>query len=228
MAVTRTSTVPAARAVPDPEVPDPDASGTDASGTDLLAAGRAVLTEHRAVTDASEALLPIAAAVAGEIIACYRRGGTLFSFGNGGSAADAQHLAAEMVGRFRRERGPLPAVALTVDSSALTSIGNDYGFSEIFSRQLHGLARPGDVAVGFSTSGTSENVVSALAAARRLGVRTVLLTGAVTRPEVADHCLAVPSTTTARIQEMHLVLLHLISELVDSWAADSWAADSAQ
>lgn len=187
--------------------------------TDATTAGQAVLAEHLAVAAASAQLAPAAAAVASDVIDCYRGGGTLFTFGNGGSAADAQHLAAEMVGRFRRDRRPLPALALTVDSSAMTSIGNDFGFDEIFARQIRALARPGDIAVGFSTSGTSANVLAGLAAARAVNARTVLMTGATGRPEVADHCLAVPSTTTSRIQEMHLVLLHLISELIDAWAA---------
>lgn len=179
---------------------------------------RALLEDHLAVAAGTADLLPAATAVAQALIDCYATGGTLLTFGNGGSAADAQHLAAEMVGRFSRERRPLAAVALTVDSSGITSIGNDYGFDEVFARQVTALARPGDVAVGISTSGTSPNVVAGLAAARDAGATTVLFTGAARRPEVADHCLSVPSTTTSRVQEMHLFLLHLVSEIVDAWA----------
>ena len=202
-----------------PLVPD-TAPPTAAAPADQAAVrvGRALLDEHLAVAAATAQLLPAAAAVAADLIACFSAGGTLLTFGNGGSAADAQHLAAEKVGRFRRDRRPLSAVALTVDSSAMTSIGNDYGFDDVFSRQVRALARAGDVVVGVSTSGTSPNVVAGLAAARAAGARTVLLTGAVDRPGVADRCLAVPSTTTARIQEMHVFLLHLVSEIVDAWA----------
>ena len=185
---------------------------------DPVAVAGELLEEHLRVAAATRAVLPAAAAAAQELLDCYRRGGKLLTFGNGGSAADAQHFAAEMVGRFRRDRRALPAVALTVDSSALTSIGNDYGYDEVFARQVRALAVPGDVVVGISTSGTSPNVLAGLVAAREAGARTVLFTGATPRPGVADHCLAVPSDTTSRIQEMHLFLLHLLSEVVDAWA----------
>lgn len=185
---------------------------------DPVAVAGALLEEHLRVAAATRALLPAAAEAAEELLDCYRRGGKLLTFGNGGSAADAQHFAAEMVGRFRRDRRALPAIALTVDSSALTSIGNDYGYQEVFARQVRALAVPGDMVVGISTSGTSPNVLAGLVAARQAGARTVLFTGATPRPQVADHCLAVPSGTTSRIQEMHLFLLHLLSEVVDAWA----------
>ena len=185
---------------------------------DPTAVATALLEEHLDVAAATRAVLPAAAAAATELLECYRRGGKLLTFGNGGSAADAQHFTAEMVGRFRRDRRALPAVALTVDSSALTSIGNDYGYDQVFARQVRALAVPGDVVVGISTSGTSPNVLAGLAAARQVGARTVLFTGATPRPDVADHCLAVPSATTSRVQEMHLFLLHLLSEVVDDWA----------
>lgn len=185
---------------------------------DPLAVAGALLDEHLRVATDTRAVLPAAAAAARELLDCYHRGGKLLTFGNGGSAADAQHFAAEMVGRFRRDRRALPAVALTVDSSALTSIGNDYGYDEVFARQVRALAVPGDVVVGISTSGTSPNVLAGLAAAREAGARTVLFTGATPRPDVADHCLCVPSDTTSRVQEMHLFLLHLLSQVVDDWA----------
>jgi D-sedoheptulose 7-phosphate isomerase len=146
----------------------------------------------------------------------------VFSFGNGGSAADAQHLAAELVGRYRRERRPLPATALSVDPSTVTAIANDFSFDELFARQVCGLVAAGDAVVAFSTSGRAANVVAGLAAARELGATTVLFCGgnedAPARAH-ADHVLAVPSTTTARIQELHLLLLHLVVDQVDAWAA---------
>jgi D-sedoheptulose 7-phosphate isomerase len=143
--------------------------------------------------------------------------------GNGGSAADAQHLAGELVGRFKRERRPLAAVALSVDPSVVTCIANDYSFDDVFARQVEALARPGDVVVAYTTSGRSENVVRALAAARAAGATTVLFAGGDGAPanEHADHSLVVPSSSTARVQEMHLLLMHLVIEQVDAWAAGS-------
>jgi D-sedoheptulose 7-phosphate isomerase len=146
-----------------------------------------------------------------------RRGGKVLLFGNGGSASDAQHVAAEFVGRFVRERKAAPAVALSTDTSILTAIGNDYGFERIFARQVEALGRPGDVALGISTSGGSQNVVAALDLARRQGLVTVALTGrdggAVGR--AADIHINVPSPNTARVQEVHRTLLHAICEIVD-------------
>lgn len=147
----------------------------------------------------------------------FARGGKLLVFGNGGSAADAQHLAAELVNRFRRERAPLPALALTTDTSILTAVGNDYDFDLIFVKQIEALGRPGDIALGISTSGRSANVLKALARARELGLYTVGLTGGDggRLPEVADLVLTVPSTETPRIQEGHLLFLHIFSELLE-------------
>ncbi|HEX6074076.1 MAG TPA: SIS domain-containing protein [Micromonosporaceae bacterium] len=181
----------------------------------------AQLAEHVALASRVGELLPTLRTVGNRLIAAYRIGGRLFTFGNGGSAADAQHLAAELVGRYRRERRPLPALALTVDPSVLTCIGNDYGYDEVFARQIRAFAGPGDMVIGFTTSGRSPNVIAGLATARELTATTVLFTGAEAGPAAdhADHVLAVPSPTTARIQEMHLLLLHLLSEHVDSWAA---------
>jgi D-sedoheptulose 7-phosphate isomerase len=180
------------------------------------------LAEHVALAARVEELLPQVGEIAERLIECYESGGRLFSFGNGGSAADAQHLAAELVGRYRRERRPLPATALTVDPSAVTAIANDYSFDDVFARQVEALVRRGDVVIAFTTSGRAPNVVNGLAAARERGAATVLFTGGEGGPagEHADHALAVPSTTTARIQEMHLLLLHLIVERIDSWAAE--------
>ncbi len=137
-------------------------------------------------------------------------------FGNGGSAADAQHIAAEFVNRFVVERPPLAAIALTTDTSILTSVGNDYSYEEVFSKQIQALAQKDDVAVGISTSGNSPNVIAAMTAAADLGVVTIGWSGPGGRlPEVSDICLKVPSITTARIQECHILAAHIICDLVD-------------
>ena len=146
-----------------------------------------------------------------------RRGGKLLLFGNGGSAGDAQHIAAEFTGRFIRERRALPAMALTTDTSALTAIGNDYGFDQIFVRQLDALVSAGDVALGISTSGKSPNVLNAIKRARGLGIFTVGMSGS-KNDDLARHadvCICVPSLNTARIQECHIMIGHLICELVE-------------
>ena len=157
-------------------------------------------------------------AAAGLLIDGLKGGGKVLFCGNGGSAADSQHLAAELTGRYLRDRAPLAAVALTVDTSALTAIANDYSYDEVFARQVRGLGRPGDVLVGISTSGNSRNVVAALEAARALGMRTVGLTGAAggRMKELCDVCLCVPSTDTPRIQEMHIAAGHMLCELVEN------------
>lgn len=163
------------------------------------------------------ALLP-AMTVAGEaLIACYRGGGKAMLCGNGGSAADAQHLAAEFVGRFLTERRPLPALALHANSSALTAIGNDYGYDQTFARQVEAFARPGDVVVGLTTSGNSGNVVEAFRRAHALGLRTIALTGRSGGKlrEHADYLLNVPSDETPRIQECHILMGHCLCEAVE-------------
>ncbi len=144
-------------------------------------------------------------------------GGKILFFGNGGSAADAQHLAAEFVNRFQIERPPLAALALTTDTSILTSIANDYDFLEVFVKQVRALGREGDTAVGFSTSGSSGNVVRALAAAREMGLRTMALSGGDGGPvaEAADLAIVVPSRNTPRIQEVHITIGHVLCDLVD-------------
>jgi D-sedoheptulose 7-phosphate isomerase len=156
-------------------------------------------------------------AVTGLCAEALRSGHKLLFFGNGGSAADAQHFAAELVVRYRRNRRALPAVALTTDSSILTAGGNDLGFDQIFARQIEALGRPGDVAVGSSTSGKSPNVLRAFAVARKMGLRTVALTGSDGGglAESVDELLVVPSTTTARIQEVHLLIGHLLCEALE-------------
>lgn len=143
--------------------------------------------------------------------------GTIFWCGNGGSAADAQHMASELVGRYKEERQPLPSIALTVDSSLLTSLGNDYGFEQIFSRQLQGLGREGDVLIAISTSGTSKNVIHAIEAARQMGIHTIGLTGQ-DGGRMRDMCtvwLGMPSTETNHVQEMHLAVEHYMCGAVE-------------
>ncbi len=179
------------------------------------------LDEHRDVAARMEPLLPIAERVARAICAALDRGGKLVIFGNGGSAADAQHFAAELLGHYRADRRPLAAVALSTDTSVLTAISNDYAWDEVFARQVEGLVNERDIVVGISTSGSSENVLRGLAAARRRGAVTVAMSGSAGRVgELVDHLLAVPSTTTARIQEMHVLLIHLMSEVIDEWAKE--------
>ena len=168
--------------------------------------------------DKLQALAPEVDQGAALIIETLRAGGTVFFCGNGGSAADAQHLAAELLGRFELERAPLPAVALNGNSSTVTAIGNDYGFEAVFERQIRGLGRTGDLLVGLSTSGNSANVVRALQAARRIGVRTLGLTGedGGAMAGECDLCLRVPSRNTARIQEMHIAIGHVMCELAEA------------
>lgn len=148
---------------------------------------------------------------------CLARGGKILVCGNGGSAADAQHMTGELLGRFLMERPSLPAVALTVDTSALTAVGNDYGYEEVFARQVNGLGQEGDVLVAFSTSGNSANVVKALSAARELGLTTVGLTGrgGGRMAELCDYLLDVPHASTPLIQEMHEACMHLLCRLID-------------
>lgn len=145
------------------------------------------------------------------------RGGRVLVFGNGGSAAEAQHFAAELVGRFQRERPAMAAIALSTDTSILTAIGNDYAFDRIFARQVEALGRPGDVALGISTSGRSANVIAALAEARRLGLVTIGMTGGDggLMAGAVDIHLNVPHATTARVQEVQLMLLHALCALVE-------------
>lgn len=149
-----------------------------------------------------------------------KAGGKILACGNGGSAADAQHFAAELVNRFERERPPLACVALTADTSALTSIGNDYGFEQVFAKQLHALGRKGDVLLAISTSGKSANVLAAMRAARELGLQIVALTGngGGSMAEVlgyGDAHVCVPHARTMRIQEVHLLALHCICDGID-------------
>ena len=147
----------------------------------------------------------------------FEAGNKLFLFGNGGSAADAQHIAAEFVNRYVMDRPPLPAIALTTDTSILTSISNDISFGETFSRQLKALGKEGDVAVGISTSGNSSNVIKAFEVAKEMGIKTVALTGndGGILAKIADLSLIVSSTSTPRIQETHILIGHILCEMVE-------------
>ena len=178
------------------------------------------LDAHLAAAAGTRDLLPAAREVAELLCTAYEAGGIVYTFGNGGSAADAQHLAGELIGHYQRDRRPLGAVTLSTDPSVVTCIANDYAFDDVFARQVEGLARPGDVVVAFTTSGTSPNVVAALAAGRARGATTVLFAGGTggDARQHADHALLIPSTETPRIQEMHTFLLHAISDVVDAWA----------
>ena len=145
------------------------------------------------------------------------KGGTLFWCGNGGSAADSQHLAAELVGRFKKDRRALRSIALTTDTSVLTCVANDYSFDDIFARQVEALGRPGDVLIGISTSGNSENVLRAFKAAKEMSMMTIALLGKGGGPakELADHALVIPSDSTARIQEAHILIGHILCDLIE-------------
>ncbi len=155
---------------------------------------------------------------AGELISrTLSEGNKILTCGNGGSAADAQHLAAELVGRYEAQRRSYPAIALTTDTSALTALSNDYGYEEVFSRQVLGLALPGDLLIAISTSGKSPNVINAAKQAKGLKCRTIAMTGAEGGPlaEICDLTIAVPSKRTARVQEAHITIAHLWCEMVD-------------
>ncbi len=181
--------------------------------------------EHRRVLDRTlESQLPALEAAAALAESCLRAGGKILVFGNGGSAADAQHFAAELEGRFEMDRPALSAVALTVNTSTLTAVGNDYGIAQIFRRQVEALARSGDLAIAISTSGNSENVIAAARAAHRSGCRVLGLTGE-GGGALAEHCdalIAIPSTTVSRIQEMHEICLHALA----SWLEKRLSAEA--
>ena len=178
---------------------------------------KATLEEHRQVVEKMAALegeIASAGELCGKVLA---QGQRIYLCGNGGSAADAQHIAAELIGRFVNDRRALPAIALTTDTSALTAIGNDYGYDEVFSRQVEGLCREGDVLIAISTSGNSANVLKAVDAAHLAGASVIGLSGKSggALDAKCDVSLVVPSDVTARIQEMHIVIGHLICALVE-------------
>jgi D-sedoheptulose 7-phosphate isomerase len=170
---------------------------------------------QRAEDDSS--LLQTIGAIAQRIAASLQGGGKLLLAGNGGSAADAQHIAAELLSRFKLDRNPLPAIALTTDTSVLTAIGNDYGYDQVFERQVRGLGRKGDVFIGITTSGRSPNIISALKAAREAGVTTIGFTGTpgLSMQPLCDHLLVAPSDETAIIQQIHITAAHAICGLVE-------------
>ncbi len=185
--------------------------------------GRHPLTVHaqrlKEALDAMDAVSSDLDRVADAIAASLRGGGTVFVAGNGGSAAESQHLAGELVGRLSadRERSPLRAAALTGDTSTLTALGNDYGYEEVFARQVEAHARPGDVLVVLSTSGRSANLVSAVRRASAIGATTVGLLGRTRRElhDLCDHVVAVPAESAATVQECHLALIHVLVETVE-------------
>jgi D-sedoheptulose 7-phosphate isomerase len=156
------------------------------------------------------------------LIVCLKAGGKILVCGNGGSAADAQHLAAEFVGRYENERRALPAIALTTDTSALTALANDYDFERVFARQVEALARPGDCLIAISTSGNSRNVIAAVMTARSIGCMVIGLTGANGKKLAAlcDAAIMVPSSRTSRIQEAHIAIAHVWCEMVDNWLSE--------
>ncbi|MDK9725559.1 MAG: phosphoheptose isomerase [Sterolibacteriaceae bacterium MAG5] len=176
------------------------------------------IAAKRAAADAMAG--PIAAAVQA-MVDCLKAGGKIMACGNGGSAADSQHFAAELLNRFEKERAPLAAIALTTDTSTLTSIGNDYRFEDVFAKQVMALGRPGDVLLAISTSGNSPNVMEAIAVAHQRGVRVVALTGKgggkmTAQLKSDDIHLCVPADRTARIQEVHLLTLHCLCDGIDT------------
>jgi D-sedoheptulose 7-phosphate isomerase len=178
----------------------------------------------RSLKEGSELRLKMAETMSAEIVSAataiaeaFKAGRKLLLFGNGGSAADAQHIAAEFMNRFLIERPPLPAIALTTDTSVLTSIANDYAFDEIFSKQVKALGKKGDVALGITTSGSSGNVLKALRAAKKLGMTTIALTGEGGKAaSLSDIALQIPSRSTPRIQEAHIVVGHILCDLTDT------------
>ncbi len=179
---------------------------------------RETLAAHLEVVQGLDPLLPEVERLAARATECLRAGGRVFWMGNGGSAADCQHLAAELVGRFERDRSGLASIALTTDTSVLTSVGNDYGFERIFARQVEALCRPEDILIGLSTSGNSRNVLAALDAAAGLGTFRAGLSGGTGGKlrEATDLCLVVPSANTARIQEAHILIGHMLCDLVET------------
>jgi D-sedoheptulose 7-phosphate isomerase len=175
------------------------------------------IAEHLEVVRQIDGMQPVLEAIARAMCSTLRAGGKILWCGNGGSAADSQHLAAEIVGRYRRERRGLSSIALTTDTSILTSVGNDYGFEAVFSRQVEALGSEGDILVGISTSGNSRNVLAALETARALGLVTVAFTGAGggRMAPLADHLFAVDSRETARVQEAHILAGHMICDWIE-------------
>lgn len=176
------------------------------------------ITQHQVMFNQLNALIPHIVEVADELRACIQRGGKILLCGNGGSAADSQHIAAEIVGRYKKERRGLAAIALTTDTSILTSVGNDYGYDYIFARQIEALCRPEDVVIGITTSGNSSNVVKAMIEANAIGATTIGLTGG-NGGQLKELCkfnLVMPSNDTPRIQEAHIFVGHSLCDLLEA------------
>jgi D-sedoheptulose 7-phosphate isomerase len=188
------------------------------------------VAEHLRVVSSLQSQLDLLEAIARRLAETAVAGGKILWCGNGGSAADSQHLAAELVARFRRERRAIASVALTTDTSILTAIGNDYGFAGVFRRQVEALARPGDVLVGLSTSGSSENVCAALESARAMGVYTIAMTGSGggRAGQLADASICIDSKDTARIQETHILVGHMLCDWIELHVSSAAAGHAQQ
>ena len=187
------------------------------------------LAEHVAAAQTMSGLTDALRQVGETICRAFAAGGVLYTCGNGGSAADAQHLTGELIGRYRRERRGLPAVTLSTDPTVMTCVANDYRYEDVFARQVQALTRPGDVLAAFTTSGMSRSIIRALSAAQDNQATTILFAGGDggRARGLADHLLLAPSGHTPRIQEMHTLMLHVISEMVDAWAAGEEASGGA-
>ena len=181
---------------------------------------RSAIDQSIAVHNGLYNIIPQVRTAAEIMMHCIDAGNKIMFAGNGGSAADAQHLAAELVNKFLRQRKPLPGLALTTDTSIITAIGNDFTFDEVFSKQVQALGRLGDVFLGISTSGNSKNIISAFSAARTMGIATIALSGEGGRMnEMADCTIAVPSHLTPRVQEAHILIGHILCELIEDAVA---------
>jgi D-sedoheptulose 7-phosphate isomerase len=178
----------------------------------------AIFEEHCKLIKSLDNQIPALQKMAEVMIASLKNQGTIFWMGNGGSAADAQHMAAELMGRFKKERRALASTALTTDTSMLTAVSNDYSFDIVFARQLEALCKPHDIVMGLSTSGNSENVLRGIQTAKEIGAYTIGLSGheGGKLKDVVDHCFVVPSKNTARIQEAHQLLCHILCEYVEA------------
>lgn len=178
---------------------------------------KATIVRHQAMIETLFALEPQVTALAGRIAKCVEQGNKILFFGNGGSASDAQHLAAEFVVRYHKDRRPYGAIALTTDTSILTAHSNDYQFDTVFDRQILALGRAGDIAIGLSTSGNSGNVINGIKTAKDMGIWTCAFTGdgGGQLAEIADECIAVPTKETARVQEGHILIGHWLCETLD-------------
>ncbi|WP_293373554.1 SIS domain-containing protein [Nevskia sp.] len=200
----------------DPSLPDPAHPKRIPVSRDAISAYVADSIAVKQALLADAALLDAIGAVVRICIDAFRRGNKILVGGNGGSAADAQHLAAELVARFEYDRPGLPAISLSTDTSALTAIGNDYGYEFLFARQLEALARPGDLFIGITTSGNSKNVLRAFESAAKCGVTRIALCGSGGKArDIAEHALCVPSTHTPRIQECHILIIHILCALLE-------------